>query len=74
MLSAAVRFHHNGIGRNGEKIHKNSDVIGNPASGIFDALFTLVMDGNFVKVIAWYDNEWGYSRLTVDLLKRMAAL
>ncbi len=52
----------------------SSDVIGNPASSIFDASSTRVMDGNFAKVITWYDNEWGYSKRTVDLLKKMAAL
>ena len=52
----------------------SSDVIGNPASSIFDAVSTRVMDGNFVKVITWYDNEWGYSKRTVDLLKKMATI
>ncbi|MGH7601639.1 MAG: type I glyceraldehyde-3-phosphate dehydrogenase [bacterium] len=52
----------------------SSDVVGNPASSIFDAISTRVMDGNFVKVIAWYDNEWGYSKRTVDLLKKMVSL
>jgi glyceraldehyde 3-phosphate dehydrogenase len=33
-----------------------------------------VMDGNFVKVFSWYDNEWGYSMRTLDLLKKMAKL
>lgn len=46
-------------------------MVGNPASSIFDATSTRVLDGNFVKVIAWYDNEWGYSKRTVDLLKKM---
>ncbi len=49
------------------------DVIGNPASSIFDAALTTVMDGNFVKVISWYDNEWGYSNRCIDLFKRMAS-
>lgn len=52
----------------------SSDVIGNPASSIFDAASTRVMDGTFAKVITWYDNEWGYSKRTVDLLKKMAAI
>jgi len=52
----------------------SSDIVGNPASSIFDAASTRVMDGNFVKVLAWYDNEWGYSKRTVDLLKKLAAL
>lgn len=48
------------------------DVVDNPHSSIFDSLSTLVMDGNFVKVFTWYDNEWGYSARTLDLLKKMA--
>ncbi len=50
------------------------DIIGNPHSSIFDSLSTSVMDGNFVKVLSWYDNEWGYSSRTVDLIKKMASL
>jgi glyceraldehyde 3-phosphate dehydrogenase len=52
----------------------SSDVIGNSYSSIFDSLSTKVMDKNFVKVISWYDNEWGYSVRTVDILKKMAAM
>jgi glyceraldehyde 3-phosphate dehydrogenase len=48
------------------------DVIGNPHSSVFDAESTSVMDGNFIKVIAWYDNEWGYSNRCVDLFRKMA--
>ena len=48
------------------------DVIGNSHSSIFDADLTIVMDGNFAKVISWYDNEWGYSCRCVDLLRKMA--
>jgi glyceraldehyde 3-phosphate dehydrogenase (phosphorylating) len=44
------------------------DFRGNPHSSIIDAAYTKVMDGNFVKVMAWYDNEWGYSNRCVDLL------
>lgn len=52
----------------------SSDIIGNPHSAIFDAPFTKVIGGNYVKVVAWYDNEWGYSCRVVDLLERMASL
>jgi len=48
------------------------DIIGNPHSSIFDAALTTVMDGNFFKVISWYDNEWGYSNRCIDLFKKMA--
>jgi glyceraldehyde 3-phosphate dehydrogenase (phosphorylating) len=43
----------------------------NPHSSIVDAAYTKVMDGDFVKVLAWYDNEWGYSSRCVDLLKKL---
>ncbi|MCH7760149.1 type I glyceraldehyde-3-phosphate dehydrogenase [candidate division TA06 bacterium] len=45
------------------------DFIGNPASAIVDSLSTSVMDGNFVKVLAWYDNEYGFACRVVDLLE-----
>jgi len=47
------------------------DFRGNPHSSIIDAAYTKVMDGDFVKVLAWYDNEWGYSNRCVDLLKKL---
>lgn len=52
----------------------SADIVGNPHSSIFDSLSTFVVDGNFVKVISWYDNEWGYSNRCVDLLKKMASM
>ena len=48
------------------------DFKGNPHSSIIDADYTKVMDGDFVKVLSWYDNEWGYSSRCVDLLRFMA--
>jgi glyceraldehyde 3-phosphate dehydrogenase len=45
------------------------DFRGNPHSSILDAPYTGVMDGDFVKILAWYDNEWGYSSRCVDLLR-----
>jgi glyceraldehyde 3-phosphate dehydrogenase len=47
------------------------DFRGNAHSSIVDADYTKVMDGDFVKVLAWYDNEWGYSNRCVDLLKTL---
>jgi glyceraldehyde 3-phosphate dehydrogenase len=47
------------------------DFKGNPHSSIVDAPYTKVMDGDFVKVLSWYDNEWGYSNRCVDLLRLM---
>ena len=48
------------------------DFKGNPHSSIVDAAYTSVMDGDFVKVLSWYDNEWGYSSRCVDLIKFLA--
>jgi glyceraldehyde 3-phosphate dehydrogenase len=50
----------------------SSDVVGNPASSVFDALSTSVIDGKLLKVLSWYDNEWGFSHRVVDALMMMA--
>ncbi len=50
----------------------SSDFKGNPASSIFDPALTMVIDGTMVKVMAWYDNEWGYSCRTANLCAVMA--
>ncbi|HVR33366.1 MAG TPA: type I glyceraldehyde-3-phosphate dehydrogenase [Acidimicrobiia bacterium] len=52
----------------------STDIIGNPHSSIFDAPSTQVLGGNLVKVLSWYDNEWGYSNRVVDLIDRLAEL
>ncbi|MBN1916790.1 MAG: type I glyceraldehyde-3-phosphate dehydrogenase [Verrucomicrobia bacterium] len=49
-----------------------ADIVHNPASCVFDAPSTFVMGGSLVKVLGWYDNEWGYSQRCVDLLQLMA--
>ncbi|MBL7190309.1 type I glyceraldehyde-3-phosphate dehydrogenase [bacterium] len=49
----------------------STDIVGNPHSSIFDSQLTAVMQGKMVKVIAWYDNEWGYSCRVVDLMVKM---
>ena len=51
----------------------SSDIKMNPHSAIIDALSTMVMEGNMVKVLGWYDNEWGYSCRTSDLAAFMAS-
>ena len=48
------------------------DFRGNPRSSIVDAPYTSVMDSDFIKVLAWYDNEWGYSNRCVDLIRYLA--
>lgn len=50
----------------------SADFNGDPHSAIVDALSTMVMEGNMVKVVAWYDNEWGYSNRVVDLISFIA--
>ena len=52
----------------------SSDIIGNPHSSIFDALSTAAAGDGWVKAVAWYDNEWGYSNRVVDLIEKLAAL
>jgi len=49
----------------------SADFIGNPHSSILDAAQTNVMDGDFVKILAWYDNEWGYSCRVADLAQKL---
>jgi glyceraldehyde 3-phosphate dehydrogenase len=48
------------------------DVVGNPASSIFDALSTTVIGGDFVKIVSWYDNEWGYSNRLAEMMAVVA--
>lgn len=50
----------------------SSDIIHNPYSAIFDSKLTNVVNGKFLKIVAWYDNEWGYSCRVVDMIKKIA--
>jgi glyceraldehyde 3-phosphate dehydrogenase len=52
----------------------SSDIIGDPHSSIFAAPFTQVMQDDMVKVVSWYDNEWGYSCRTADLVAKIGAM
>jgi glyceraldehyde 3-phosphate dehydrogenase len=49
----------------------SSDIVGSPFSSIVDSQLTAVIDGTMLKVVAWYDNEWGYSNRLVDLVQRV---
>jgi glyceraldehyde 3-phosphate dehydrogenase len=49
----------------------SSDIVGNPHSSIVDGQLTTVMEGTLVKVVSWYDNEWGYSNRCVDVLQKV---
>ncbi len=52
----------------------SSDVIGNPHSSVFDSMSTRALADGYVRMVSWYDNEWGYSNRVVDLIDRLAAL
>ena len=52
----------------------SSDIIGNPHSSIFDAMSTSSLQDGYLRVVSWYDNEWGYSNRVVDLIDKMATL
>lgn len=52
----------------------SSDIIGNPHSSIFDASFTQVSSGRFLKALSWYDNEWGYSNRVCDVLVKLSTM
>ena len=62
-----------GIVQYSEEPLVSTDILQNPHSVIFDALSTNVVDGNLVKVLGWYDNEWGYSSRMVDMIKIIAS-
>jgi glyceraldehyde 3-phosphate dehydrogenase len=70
-IKAAAESNLKGIIQYTEDPIVSVDIIGNPHSCIFDADLTSVMGDNFVKVIAWYDNEWGYSNRCVDVFRKM---
>jgi glyceraldehyde 3-phosphate dehydrogenase len=62
-----------GILRYSDEPLVSSDIVKSPYSSIFDAPLTMVTDGRLVKVVAWYDNEWGYSNRLVELAQRVLA-
>ena len=52
----------------------SSDIIGNPHSSIFDAMSTSSLQDGYLRVVSWYDNEWGYSNRVVDLIDKMSSM
>jgi glyceraldehyde 3-phosphate dehydrogenase len=73
-IKAAADGPMKGILQYTEEALVSTDIIGNPHSSIFDAPSTQVLGGNTVKILTWYDNEWGYSNRVVDLIERLGAL
>ncbi|MCT7984286.1 type I glyceraldehyde-3-phosphate dehydrogenase [Laspinema sp. A4] len=71
-LEAAAKGAMKGILEYSDEPLVSSDYKGHDASSIVDASLTMVMDGNMVKIIGWYDNEWGYSQRVVDLAELVA--
>ena len=71
LFKSVAQHHLKGVLEYSEEALVSTDIIHNPHSCIFDAPSTMVMDGNFVKVLAWYDNEWGYSCRMVDVIKML---
>ncbi len=71
LFSQVAQYHLKGIVQYSEEPLVSRDIIRNPHSCIFDALSTKVIDGNFVSISSWYDNEWGYSNRMVDVLRML---
>ncbi|MCI3926961.1 type I glyceraldehyde-3-phosphate dehydrogenase [Paenibacillus sp. TRM 82003] len=71
-LKDAANSNLKGIMNYSEEPLVSSDYNSDPASSTIDALSTMVVEGNMLKVVSWYDNEWGYSNRVVDLVKYIA--
>ncbi len=74
LFKNAAKYHLNGVLEYSEDQLVSSDIVGNPNSVIFDASLTKVEEGTLVKVIGWYDNEWGFSNRMVEICKLLGNL
>jgi glyceraldehyde 3-phosphate dehydrogenase len=71
LMKSVAQYHLNGILEFSEEPLVSSDIISNPHSSILDSKLTSVIDGNLLKIVSWYDNEWGYSNRMVDMIKHL---
>ncbi|MEM4240357.1 MAG: type I glyceraldehyde-3-phosphate dehydrogenase [Candidatus Woesearchaeota archaeon] len=69
LFGEVSKYHLKGVLEYADSPLVSRDIVGNPHSCIFDSACTEVIDGNFVSVTGWYDNEWGYSKRMIDVLK-----
>jgi len=69
LFKSVAESHLKGVLEYTEEPLVSSDIIHNPHSCIFDSLMTNIIDGKFVKILGWYDNEWGYSCRMIDMVK-----
>jgi glyceraldehyde 3-phosphate dehydrogenase len=67
-VKAAAEGPFNGVIAYTDENVVSTDFLGHPASSIFDATAGIMLNSQFVKLISWYDNEWGYSKRVCDLL------
>jgi glyceraldehyde 3-phosphate dehydrogenase len=72
LFSQVAQYHLQNVLRYTEEPLVSSDIVNDAHSSIFDAQSTMVIDGVFVKLLAWYDNEWGYSNRMIDMVKLVA--
>ena len=72
VIKKAAESDYKGILEYTEDAVVSADFVGHNASSIFDATAGIQLNPNFVKLVAWYDNEWGYSRRVCDLIKYIA--
>ena len=74
LLRNCAAYHLNGVMDYSDDPLVSSDIIGNPHSVIIDPTLTKVEDGVLVKIIGWYDNEWGFSNRMVEIAKLIGNL